>query len=112
MTTKPFKISETVETTEASAWLSTPPGDFSTLTDHFPQPFAAYARVFHPAEKEDAAGRRPVRWQTVAEANDTKVHRLMQWPNVAKVGYRALHPTPYESRYVLELDSFGGYFTV
>ncbi len=93
---KPFKIPETAEATEASAWLSTPPGDYRnscTLTDHFPQPFAAYARVFHPAKKEDASGRRPVRWGTVAEANNTEVHRLMQWPNIAKVGYRALYPT-------------------
>ena len=91
--TKPFKIPKTAE---ASAWLSTPPGDyrnFNTLADHFPEPFAAYARVLHPAKKEDATGERPVRWQTVAEANDTKVHRLMQWPNIAKTDYRAVQPT-------------------
>lgn len=93
MTTKPFKIPETAE---AGAWLSTPQGDhrnFGTLADHFPQSFATYARVLHPAKKEGATGQRPVRWQTVAKANGTKVHRLMQWPNIAKVDYRALHPT-------------------
>ncbi len=91
--TKPFKIPETAE---ASTWLSTPPddyGDFSTLAHHFPDLFAAYVRVLHPAKKEDATGQRPVRWRTVAEANGTTVHRLMQWPNVAKVDFRAVRPT-------------------
>ena len=51
---KPFKIPETAE---AGAWLSTPPSDhrnFGTLADHFPDFFAAYARVLHPAKKEEA----------------------------------------------------------
>lgn len=93
MTTRPFKIPKTAK---ASAWLSTPPSDssiFGTLADHFPESFSAYARVFHPAKKEDATGKQPVRWRTVADANNTKVHRLMQWPNVAKVDFQATRPT-------------------
>ncbi len=92
MTTKPFKIPKTAE---AGAWLSTPLSDssnFGTLADHFPEPFAAYARVFHPARKMGGVGKQGVRWQAVAEASDTKAHRLMQWPNISKVDAHATRP--------------------
>lgn len=93
MTKKSFKIPKTAE---AGVWLSTSQKDthpLGTLAEHLPDLFAAYARVLHPAEKVDATGRKSVRWQAVAEANNTKVHRLMQWPNIAKVDYRAVRPT-------------------
>lgn len=93
MMTKPFKIPKTAD---ASAWLRVTLGDnhsSGTLADHLPKPFAAYARILHPAKKEGATGKESVSWQTVAEANGTKVHRLMQWPNIAKVDFQATRPT-------------------
>ena len=50
-----------------------------------PAGFEAYARVFHPAGRDDGPG--PVRWQDVAAANGRAAHPAMQWPSIT-----GLHP--------------------
>jgi hypothetical protein len=50
-----------------------------------PAGFEAYARVFHPAGRDDQPG--PVRWRDVATANGRVAHAAMQWPSVT-----GLHP--------------------
>lgn len=47
-----------------------------------PRGFAAYARVFHPAGREDDAGT-AVSWATVAEACGTTMHPQAQWLRLA-----------------------------
>jgi hypothetical protein len=48
-----------------------------------PEGFGAYARIFHPAERNEGEGRVPVRWSEVAEANGRIAHPEMQWPTIA-----------------------------
>ena len=52
-----------------------------------PEGFAAYARVFHPAELRDLGHkpvrRSPVRWSTVASWTGRIVHPLMQFGRIA-----------------------------
>jgi hypothetical protein len=50
-----------------------------------PAGFAAYARIFHPAQLSDPSGRpahTPVRWREVAAANGRTAHPQMQWPSL------------------------------
>jgi hypothetical protein len=50
-----------------------------------PAGFEAYARIFHPAGRDDEPG--PVRWRDVAAANGRAAHPGMQWPSIT-----GLHP--------------------
>jgi len=55
-------------------------GSFGAAARTVPRGFAAYARILHPAQDEDA---RPVRWSTVAERSGRRVHATAQWHCVA-----------------------------
>ena len=50
-----------------------------TVTSLVPPVFAAYARVFHPAETLDGEA---VRWADVAAANGTTAHSAMEWGSI------------------------------
>ncbi len=54
-----------------------------------PEGFAAYARVFHPAELDDwghvPVRRSPVRWSTVASWTGRTVHPQMQFERIANL---------------------------
>ncbi|MEV4379484.1 hypothetical protein [Streptosporangium sp. NPDC049644] len=47
-----------------------------------PPIFAAYARVFHPALREDGERTEEVSWAEVADANGRLTHPAMQWPSI------------------------------
>ncbi|WP_326645418.1 hypothetical protein OG884_13085 [Streptosporangium sp. NBC_01755] len=47
-----------------------------------PPVFAAYARVFHPARRENGEQAKEVSWAEVAEANGRLAHPAMQWPSI------------------------------
>lgn len=64
-----------------------------TLADDFPIAFPKYARLLHPAKRQEGNDLRFVRWQEVAGASNTETHRLMQFPNIARIPYRATAPT-------------------
>ncbi len=49
-----------------------------------PEEFEAYARIFHPALRNESGGTVPVRWSEVAEANGRIAHPEMQWPAIAR----------------------------
>lgn len=46
-----------------------------------PEGFADYARVFHPAYRDDPG--HPVTWREIAHANGRTVHRAMQFGSIA-----------------------------
>ena len=50
-----------------------------------PEGFAAYARVFHPAELRADRGHEPVRWSTVASWTGRTVHPQMQFERIANL---------------------------
>jgi len=62
-----------------------------TLSSLIPPVFASYARIFHPAYTAQApitsgdSVRSTIMWGAIARSNDRKVHRLAQFPNIAKV---------------------------
>ncbi|WP_432534484.1 hypothetical protein [Kineococcus arenarius] len=65
----------------AADWAVTAARDFA---DHavgslVPPVFEAYARVFHPARREEAGRDVQVRWGEVAAANGRRAHAGMQW---------------------------------
>ncbi len=67
-----------------AAWLvdalsAAPPGTVASLV---PAAFPAHARVLHPAVRYDGDDDVDVRWDSVAAANGTTAHRLMQWPGI------------------------------
>ncbi len=61
-----------------------------------PEGFAAYARVFHPAELRDRE-RVPVRWSTVASWTGRTVHPQMQFERIANLSEPYQDP-PWGSR--------------
>jgi hypothetical protein len=66
-----------VDGVSAGAWIKPRlGGEFGAVTLEVPQGFEAYARVFHPASDAEF---NPVRWEDVATACGTTVHREMQW---------------------------------
>lgn len=48
-----------------------------------PEGFDAYARIFHPAARNEGGNTVPVRWSEVAAANGRTIHPEMQWPAIA-----------------------------
>ena len=50
-----------------------------------PEGFAAYARVFHPAELRTDRGHEPVRWSTVASWTGRSAHPQMQFERIANL---------------------------
>ncbi len=56
-----------------------------------PEGFAAYARVFHPADLDEE--HRPVRWSTVASWTGRTVHPLMQFGRIANLPNPYTHPS-------------------
>lgn len=62
-----------------------------------PTGFEAYARIYHPAIKKVGGANTFVSWAKVADSMGTRVHRLMQWPNIAKADY-------YDRREPLDQD--------
>jgi hypothetical protein len=68
----------------SASWLATalsaaPEAVVSSLV---PPVFAAYARIFHPAVRYAGDDDVEVDWATVAAANGTQAHPLMQWGSV------------------------------
>ena len=61
------------------------PVDALSVGSLLPPTFAAYARIFHPAERDD----REVRWSEVAAANGRVSHAGMQWESIT--GDRPCH---------------------
>lgn len=49
-----------------------------------PAGFDAYARIFHPAWRNDGREPTPVRWSEVAKANGTLVHPEMQFHTISR----------------------------
>lgn len=47
-----------------------------------PDGFGAYARIFHPATREQDGRTVPVPWHEVAAGNGRVAHRGMQWPHL------------------------------
>jgi hypothetical protein len=54
-------------------------GFASSVLSVVPVGFPAYARIFHPAQRRDGVGWKPVSWREVAAANGRVAHRAMQW---------------------------------
>jgi hypothetical protein len=74
---------ELVRETTPARWFeeSAPRHPFNSVGQLLPDTFEAYARVFHPAYRDDA----PVRWQTVASWTGKRVHPLMAFERVAAI---------------------------
>ena len=54
-------------------------GRFATVAGLVPRVFTHYARVFHPAWRNHAPTRVPVKWVEVARLAQCTTHPLMQW---------------------------------
>lgn len=54
-----------------------------------PDGFEAYARILHPATRDDGDSETTVRWAEVAAANGRTVHGEMQWSHVSGVAENA-----------------------
>ena len=69
--------------------------DFFTVGSLLPNRFQAYARVFHPAYRNNDK-EQPVRWSTVASWTGRIVHPLMQFQRVAGLaeGPHVIEPDP------------------
>jgi hypothetical protein len=65
-----------------AAWLPAALEPGSTVASLVPAVFAAYARIFHPAVRYAGDDDVDVGWATVAAANGTTAHPLMQWGSV------------------------------
>jgi hypothetical protein len=64
----------------AADWLVAGVRNFDhTVGSIVPAGFEAYARVFHPAWREDGAGRERVRWSGVAAARGRVMHPVAEW---------------------------------
>lgn len=58
-----------------------------------PEGFDSYARVFHPATRDD----KPVTWHAIAEANNRKVHPEMQFGSIASTWRESPRPDVWTS---------------
>lgn len=64
----------------AAGWVTAGLRGFAaSVVSVVPVGFPAYARIFHPAQRRDGVGWRPVSWHEVATANSRVAHRAMQW---------------------------------
>jgi hypothetical protein len=67
--------------TGAAGWIAPRLSDrFGTVTKTVPAGFAAYARIFHPADPGEAV---QYRWSEVAEANGRIMHPLAQYERIS-----------------------------
>jgi len=87
------RIGDYTTAAEASpaAWVAAGLRGFGeTVLSVVPVGFAAYARIFHPAERRQGDDCKPVSWHAVAVANGRVAHRAMQWPSLVG-SWRLVH---------------------